>query len=179
MTEPYVGEIQLFGFNFNPVGWAFCNGAVLPISQHTALFSLLGVNYGGDGHSNFALPNFAARAGAGPGQGPGLSERTLGETYGQESVTLTDAQMAAHGHGANAWSQSAPGSGSSAPVEGGGLSFLAASTGSRTFLASPLDTQLAPQAIGLQGQGLPHANRQPYLGVNFCIALQGVYPSFG
>ncbi|NZA27744.1 phage tail protein [Luteimonas sp. SJ-92] len=178
MTEPYIGEIQLFGFNFNPRNWAFCNGAILPISQHTALFSLLGTAYGGNGQSNFALPNFAARAGAGMGQGPGLPDRVRGETYGQDSVTLDAAQMAAHNHGANAWSQTAAGSGSGTPVAGGGLSFLATNTGARTFLAAPLDTQLAPQMIAPQGQGLPHSNRQPYLGVNFCIALQGVYPSF-
>lgn len=179
MTTPYIGEIQLFGFNFNPRGWAFCNGATLPISQNTALFSLLGTNYGGNGQTTFQLPNFAGRAGCEQGQGPGLSWRTLAQPFGTGTVTLNQSQIPAHNHGVNAYSQSAAGSGTGTPVSNGGLSFLGTSTTSRTFASGPANTQLAADMVApSQGGGLPHENRQPYLGVNFCIALQGVFPSF-
>ncbi|MDH5833378.1 phage tail protein [Luteimonas kalidii] len=179
MSEPFIGEIQLFGFNFNPYGWAFCNGGTLPISQNTALFSLLGTQYGGNGQTTFQLPNFAGRAGCQQGQGPGLSPRQIGEPFGTADVTLTSTQVPAHSHGVRAWSQTAPGSGSHAPVSNGGLSFLASSTTSRTYGAAPLDTQMAPNMlVPNSGGGAPHQNRQPYLGVNFCIALQGIFPSF-
>lgn len=179
MTEPYIGEIQMFGFSFNPKGWAFCNGAMLPISQNTALFALLGTTYGGNGQTTFQLPNFAGRGGCQQGQGPGLSPRTLGEFFGSNTATLNSNQTPSHNHGVNAYSQSASGSGSSSPVANGGLSFLASSTSSKNFIASPLNTQLSPVMLSpSQGGGLPHENQQPYLGVNFCIALQGVFPSF-
>ena len=179
MTQPFVGEIQLFGFNFNPRGWAFCNGATLPIAQNTALFSLLGVNYGGNGQTTFQLPNFSGRAGCEQGQGPGLMPRTLGETFGVNTVTLTQNQIPAHNHGVNAYSQTAAGSGTGVPVANGGLSFLGTSTTSRTFVSGPGNTQLAADMVAAsQGGGIPHENQQPYLGVNFCIALQGVFPSF-
>ena len=180
MTQPFIGEIQLFGFNFNPRGWAFCNGATLPISQNTALFSLIGTIYGGNGQTTFQLPNFAGRAGCQQGQGPGLSPRNLGEPFGVNTVTLTSNQIPQHNHGVTAYSQAASGSGSHTPVANGGLSFLASSGTSRTYISTPLNTQLAPNMISPnQGGGLPHQNQQPYLGVNFCIALQGIYPSFG
>ena len=117
MTEPYIGQIQLFGFNFNPLGWAFCNGTTLPISQNTALFSLVGTIYGGNGQTTFQLPNFAGRAGCQQGNGPGLSPRSLGETFGVNTVTLTSNQIPQHNHGVNAYSQTAPGSGSHVPVQ--------------------------------------------------------------
>jgi microcystin-dependent protein len=179
MTQPFIGEIQLFGFNFNPRGWAFANGATLPISQNTALFSLIGVIYGGNGQTTFQLPNFAGRAGCEQGNGPGLSPRSLGEAFGVNTVTLTSTQIPQHNHGVNAYSQTASGSGSHAPVANGGLSFLATSTSSKTYIATPLNTQMAPNMVSSsQGGGFPHENQQPYLGVNFCIALQGLYPSF-
>ncbi len=179
MTEPFVGEIQLFGFNFNPRGWAFCNGATLPIQQNTALFSLLGTQYGGNGQTTFQLPNFAGRAGCTQGQGSGLTPRTIGEAFGSSTVSLTSSQIPAHAHGVNAYSQTATGSGTGTPVSHGGLSFLQASTTSRTFAASPLNTQLASNMIQPNvGGGLPHENQQPYLGLNFCIALEGVFPAF-
>ncbi len=179
MTQPYIGEIQLFGFNFNPRGWAFANGATLPISQNTALFSLIGVTYGGNGQTTFQLPNFAGRAGCEQGNGPGLSPRVLGQNFGVNTVTLTSQQIPQHNHGVNAYSQTAAGSGSAAPTANGGLSFLAISTASKTYIATPLNTQLAPNMIQPSaGGGQPHQNQQPYLGVNFCIALQGIYPSF-
>lgn len=179
MTQPFIGEIQLFGFNFNPRGWAFANGATLPISQNTALFSLLGVTYGGNGQTTFQLPNFAGRAGCEQGNGPGLSPRTLGQSFGVNTVTLSSNQIPQHTHGVNAYSQTASGSGSHTPVANGGLSFLATSTQAKNFIATPLNTQFAPNMLQPSaGGGLPHENQQPYLGVNFCIALQGIYPSF-
>ena len=179
MSEPYIGEIQMFGFNFNPRNWAFCNGATLPIAQNTALFALLGTTYGGNGQTTFQLPNFAGRAGCEQGQGPGLTPRTLGETFGTNTVTLTSNQIPAHNHGVNAYSQTVAGSGSHSPVSNGGLSFLATSTASKNFIETPLNTQLAPNMVQpSQGGGQPHQNQQPYLGVNFCIALQGIFPSF-
>jgi microcystin-dependent protein len=179
MTDPYIGEVQLFGFNFAPQGWAFCNGATLPIAQNTALFSLIGTVYGGNGQTTFQLPNFAGRAGCQQGNGPGLSPRTLGQAFGVNTVALTSNQMPQHTHGVNAYSQTAAGSGSHAPVANGGLSFLATSTTSKTYAAPPPNTELAPDMISpSQGGGFPHQNQQPYLGVNFCIALQGFYPSF-
>lgn len=179
MSEPYIGQVQLFGFNFAPRGWAFCNGATLAIAQNTALFSLVGTIYGGNGQTTFQLPNFAGRAGCQQGNGPGLSPRTLGEAFGVNTVTLTSNQIPQHNHGVNAYSQTASGSGSHQPVANGGLSFLATSNTSKTYITTPLNTQLAPNMISpSQGGGQPHQNQQPYLGVNFCIALQGIYPSF-
>jgi len=179
MTEPFIGQIQPFGFNFNPRGWAFCNGATLPIQQNTALFALLGTTYGGNGVSTFQLPNFAGRAGCQQGNGPGLSPRTLGETFGVNTVTLNSNQIPQHTHGLRAYSQTATGSATGTPVVNGGLSFLGSSTTSKTFNATPLNTQMAPTMIQpSQGGGQPHQNQQPYLGINFCIALQGIFPSF-
>jgi microcystin-dependent protein len=174
MTEPYIGEIQLFGFNFNPRGWAFCNGATLPISQNTALFALIGVTYGGNGQTTFQLPNFAGRAGCEQGQGPGLSPRTLGETFGTNTVTLTGAQIPLHNHVINAFAPPTSGS----PVANGGLSQPSV-VANKPFSSGAPNTTLAPNMLQPNaGGGLPHQNQQPYLGVNFCIALQGIFPSF-
>jgi len=178
MSEPFVGEIQLFGFNYNPYQWAFCNGATMPISQNTALFALLGTWYGGDGRTTFKLPNLAGRAACQQGTGSWLSPRVIGETFGTSQVALTEAQMPQHAHAASAWSQTVPGSGSHAPASNAGLSFLAGSTTSRTYGTTPLDTLMAPHMLAFQGGGQPHENRQPYLGLNFSIALYGVFPAF-
>jgi microcystin-dependent protein len=178
MSEPYVGEIQMFGFNFNPRGWAFCNGATLPISQNTALFSLIGTRYGGNGQSTFQLPNFSARAGCEQGRGPGLSERMLGETFGTNTVTLSSTEIPAHNHGVNAFAQSDSTKKSGTPGNNSALSTLGSNT-ARPFNDGSPNTTFAPNMIAPnQGGGFPHQNQQPYLGVNFCIALQGIYPSF-
>lgn len=178
MTEPFIGQIQLFGFNFNPRGWAFCNGATLPIQQNTALFALVGTTYGGNGQTTFQLPNFAGRAGCQQGQGPGLTPRSLGETFGTNTVTLTSNQIPQHTHGINAFSQSDTTKKSGSPANGSALSSLGSGT-AKPFIATPLDTQFAPNMIQPSaGGGQPHQNQQPYLGVNFCIALQGIFPSF-
>jgi microcystin-dependent protein len=177
VTEPYIGEIQIFGFNFNPYGFAFCNGATMAIQQNTALFSLLGTTYGGNGQTTYQLPNFTGRAAVSQGQGNGLTPRELGEVFGSANVSLLSTEVPAHTHGLNAYSQTAPGSGTGAPVSNGGLSFLAASTTTRTFNASP-NTTMAPGMLGpSNGASQPHENSQPYLALNFCIALQGIFPS--
>lgn len=174
MTQPFIGEIQLFGFNFNPRGWAFANGATLPISQNTALFSLIGVTYGGNGQTTFQLPNFAGRAGCEQGNGPGLSPRSLGQAFGSNTVTLNSNQIPQHNHVINAFVPA----NSSSPAANGGLSQTAISA-NRPFSAGAPNTTFAPNMIQPSaGGGQPHQNQQPYLGVNFCIALQGTYPSF-
>lgn len=178
MTQPYIGEVQLFGFNFNPRGWAFANGATLPISQNTALFSLIGTIYGGNGTTTFQLPNFAGRAGCQQGNGPGLSPRTLGQSFGANTVTLTSNQIPQHNHGINAYAQGDTTKRISTPAANGGLSGVGTTT-VRPFSSSPPNTTFAPNMLSpSQGGGQPHQNQQPYLGVNFCIALQGIYPSF-
>lgn len=179
MGDPYIGEVQVFGFNFNPTGWAFCNGAALPIVQATALFSLIGVDFGGNGTTYFNLPNLAGRAACGTGYGPGLTPRAIAQFFGTESVTLSAEHMPAHTHTLNAWSNPDPAKRVATPVAGGALAFLDGTTTAKSFGAGVPDTMLNPMMVGMQGQnGVAHENRQPYLALNFCIALTGVYPSF-
>ena len=179
MSQPYIGEIQIFGFNFNPRGWAFCNGATLPISQNTALFALLGTIYGGNGQTTFQLPNLAGRAACQQGQGAGLSPRNLGQAFGTNTVTLTTNQIPSHNHALVAFSQRDPTKRSGVPSGNGGLSGLSTRTTAKSFVGAPVDTTLAPNMMSpSQGGGVPHENHQPYLAVNFCIALQGIFPSF-
>lgn len=167
MSSPFVAEIRMFGFNFPPTGWAFCNGQLMPLSQNTALFSLLGTFYGGDGKSTFALPNLQGMSATNQGQGAGLSERFLGEVGGSESVTLLDSEMPAHNH---TFSQSVRPSDNLDPVG------LALGTGNNIYAPVGNMGQLAPQALPPAGGSLPHNNLMPYLTLNFCIALQGVFP---
>lgn len=171
MADPFVAEIRIFAFNFAPRGWAFCDGQLLPLSQNTALFSLLGTTYGGDGKSTFALPDLQGSAAMHPGQGPGLSLRDLGEIGGSETVSLLQSEMPSHTHALNA--QNAPGDTSSP----GGAAY------SRALGATPYQppagqpqVAMAPEAIGVTGGSQPHNNLQPYLTLNFNIALQGVFP---
>ena len=169
--DPFIGEIRVVGFNFAPKGWAFCNGQLLPILQNTALFSLLGTTYGGDGRSTFALPNLQGCAPMHPGQGPGLSIHDLGETGGAASVTLLDTEMPAHSHGLKALLT--PGT-TASPA---GASFAKApGTTSLYGPASGTPTTLSSQALNVTGGSLPHNNMQPYLTLNFVIAMQGVFP---
>ena len=172
MADPFVAEIRIFPFNFAPKGWAFCDGQLLPISQNTALFSLLGTTYGGDGKSTFALPNMQGNAPMHPGQGPGLSLHDLGETGGEPTVTLLGTEMPIHSHGLMASGQ--PGEDPTpGPTEA-----LARSTGANLYQTTATGlVQLAPQAVAPTGGGQPHNNMQPYLTLNFCIALQGVFPA--
>jgi microcystin-dependent protein len=173
MADPFVAEIRIFPFNFAPTGWAFCNGQLMPISQNTALFSLLGTTYGGDGKSTFALPNMEGNAPMHPGQGPGLSLHDLGEVSGSETVSLLDSEMPAHSHSLMASSstsnRSAPGGNSFARVTSGGTPYISGSP------APPL-TNMAFEALPPAGGSQPHNNMMPYLTFNFNIALQGVFP---
>ena len=177
MTTPYIGEIQMFGFNFNPRSWAFCNGATIPISQNTALFSLLGVSFGGNGQTTFQLPNFAGRAGCAQGQGPGLSARVVGETFGSSAVTLSLNQTPQHSHFLNVYRQPDPSKRQAAPAAGSAFSTPNSST-TTAFAVPPTNTTFLPTMLSpFNGGGAPHNNEQPYLGVNFCIALSGIYPA--
>ncbi|PPU76659.1 MULTISPECIES: phage tail protein [Xanthomonas] len=177
MTEPYLGEIQLFGFDYNPYGWALCNGATLPVAQNTALFSLLALAYGGNGSSTFQLPNFCARAGCQQGPGPGLTAHAMGNAFGAASVSLLTTQMPSHEHGVNAYAQTDQTKKSGTPASGAAFSNLSINS-ERPFTNAAPDKQFSPVMLLPTGAGLPHENRQPYLALNFCIALQGDYPVF-
>jgi microcystin-dependent protein len=171
MSDPFVAEIRIFPFNFAPTGWAFCNGQLLPISQNTALFSLLGTTYGGDGKSTFALPDLQGNAPMQPGQGQGLSLRDLGELSGTESVALLQSEMPFHTHSLMASVDPAD-----AQIPGPNA-VLARSSGGNAYTTNTAGlVQMAPQALAVGGGSLPHNNLQPYLTLNFCIALQGVFP---
>lgn len=179
MTTPFIGEIQMFGFNYSPSGWAFCDGTMMNIRQNTTLFSLLGTVYGGDGQNTFQLPNLMSRAACGSGQGPGLSPRSMGETFGTNSVTLTQLEMPAHQHVLTAFQQGDATKRSGTPVAGGGLS-QPGSNAIKPFSESAPTTPMSPRMLQpITAPAQPHSNQQPYLAVNFCIALQGDFPSFG
>jgi microcystin-dependent protein len=171
--DPFVAEIRIFPFNFPPKGWAFCDGQLLPLSQNTALFSLLGTTYGGDGKSNFALPNMQGNAPMHPGQGPGLSLHDLGETAGSETVTLLDSEMPSHAHvmrvhNADQADHQTPGP----------STVLAQSANGNAYHDNTSQNlvNLNPVILAPAGGNQPHNNMQPYLTLNFCLALQGVYP---
>lgn len=173
MADPFVAEIRIFPFNFAPKGWAWCNGQLMPISQNTALFSLLGPTYGGDGKSNFALPDLQGRTPMHPGQGPGLSLHDLGETGGSETVTLLESEIPAHSHAMSAINT--PGNvkiptPSVAPSRSAGGSIYLTTT------PIPNAVTMAPESLAPAGGDAPHNNLQPYLTFFFCIALQGVFP---
>ena len=176
MANPFVAEIRIFPFNFAPTGWALCNGQILSISQNTALFSLLGTYYGGNGQSTFALPDLQGRSAMHWGQGPGLSVRDLGEEAGEESVTLLITEMPGHTHTINAKT-------SGGQTNPAGLVWGTASAAKVAALfyapAAPSPVAMNPLAISVAGSSLPHNNLMPYLTLNFNIALQGVYPPHG
>ena len=169
MADPFVAEIRIFPFNFAPRGWAFAAGQLLPLSQNTALFSLLGTTYGGDGKSNFALPNCQGNAAMHPGQGPGLSLHDLGETGGSETVSLLESEIPAHSHtfGAN------NGTANSRAVAGNSI---ARAVGGLMYAPAGTVVMRSDQALAPAGGDQPHNNMQPYLTLSFCIALQGVFP---
>jgi microcystin-dependent protein len=173
MSDPFIAEIRITPYNFAPRGWAFCNGQTLSISQNTALFSLLGTNYGGNGVSTFNLPNLQGRAPLHQGQGQGLSLRILGEPGGQDTTTLLAAQMPLHTHGVR--SQTA--GGNNADPAGNVWASPGATRGLRAYNpAAGTGGAMAPTAISVTGSGQPHNNLMPYLALNFVIALQGIYP---
>ena len=176
MADQFVAEIRIFAGNFAPLGWAFCNGQILPISQNTALFSLIGTFYGGNGTSNFALPNLQGSAPLGQGQGSGLSLRSVGESGGGQTVTLLASQMPAHGHSAMA-------------VTSGGQDTPAGNVWGESKLGkTPLyvyaasgaaNVNMNPGALAPAGSNQPHNNMPPYLCLSFIIALTGVFPARG
>ncbi len=171
MSEPFTAEIRIFAGNFAPRGWAFCNGQLLPIAQNTALFSLIGTTYGGDGRTTTALPNLQGRAPMHPGRGPGLTSRRLGQRGGVEHVTLSEAQMPNHTHQLRASQEDGDSlTPSSARLPGAGNDMYRFPTGVST---GAMATQSLPSTGGSQ----EHNNMQPFLTMNFIIALVGLYPS--
>jgi len=172
MAEPFIGQIIMAGFNFAPRGYATCDGQIQSISQNTALFSLLGTTFGGNGQTTFALPDLRGRVPIHMGQGPGLSSYVLGEVAGEENHTLINSEMPSHNH---LFSTSNVAGALGTPNG----NFLAASSSNQTALYRPTadGSALSPQSIGLAGGSQPHNNLQPFLTINFCIALEGIFPS--
>lgn len=167
MSEPFIAEVRIFAGNFAPRGWGFCNGQLVPISQNTALFSLIGTTFGGDGRTTTALPNLQGRAPMHPGRGPGLTDRRLGEQGGVKAVTLTEAQIPQHSHTMNAF-------------DSGEVAAPSASYGpgsANMYAEGTPDVNLAANTLSDTGGGQAHNNMQPYLTINFIIALIGLYPS--
>jgi len=171
--EPFIGEVQIFGFNFAPVSFALCAGQTISIAQNSALFALLGTTYGGDGIQTFKLPDLRGRVVVGMGAGPGLVQKSIGEMSGTENVTLLASQMPAHTHTLNAGA----GSGLGSPV---GNFNGASRDGSGQPVSNYTNTAtgtMNAQAVGMTGSNQPHSNMQPYTVVNYCIALEGIFPS--
>jgi microcystin-dependent protein len=178
MSQPFVGEIRCFGFNFAPTGWAFCNGQLLSIQQNTALFTLLGTTYGGDGQQTFALPDLRGRVPIHWGTSPAGFSTTIGQTLGTETVALAGNQVAAHNH-AVVGEIVAPGGANehiATPATG---AFIGPSSPDQVYNSSPIDLNVAfaASAVGFNGGSQPHENRQPLLVFNFCISLVGIFPS--
>jgi microcystin-dependent protein len=177
MSDQFVAEIRIFPLNFAPTGWAFCDGQLMPISQNTALFALLGTTYGGDGKSTFGLPNMQDNAPMQPGTSTGLSQRFLGEASGVETVTLLQSEMPFHTHSVQAANVNGnTDQPTGAALSRGQFSFQGNSGSVPYYFTGAPATMMAPQAIAPAGGGLPHSNMQPYLTLNFCIALQGIFP---
>jgi microcystin-dependent protein len=179
MTSPFLGEVQIYAFNFAPFEWAFANGATVPVQQNAALFSLLGTSYGGNGTTNFMLPNLVGRGPCNQGQGLGLTQRVLGEVFGEFNTALTISSMPAHAHRVVANGPPASGvtlgptptAGAALARFGGTSALVANNPASNTTLAAP--------AVVAAGGNIPHPNQQPYLAINFCISLKGNFPQFG
>ncbi len=175
MSEPFIGQIMMFAGNFAPKGWMFCEGQLLSIAQNSALFSILGTTYGGNGQTTFALPDLRGRVPIQPGQGPGLSPYTLGQMGGVENVTLLSTQIPAHNHVLGAHG----GPGDSASPEGAVPAMTVDPNTQQTLssFSTTVTTTMAPASVGLTGGSQPHTNIEPYLCINFIIATEGIYPS--
>ncbi len=179
MASPYIGEIRCFGFNFAPQGWAFCNGQLLAIAANDVLFSILGTTYGGDGITTFAVPNLQGQIPMHWGNGPGGFNTTIGQTQGQTSVTLTTNQIPAHTHSVIAM-EVPSGGGPERTAVASGNTFLGPSqppNGVYQLAPSSVTAAFSSKAIAMQGGSQPHDNMQPYLVLNFCIALDGIFPA--
>ena len=172
MSETFLGEIRPFAGTFAIQGWAFCDGSLLSIAQNSALFSLIGTTYGGDGQTTFALPDLRGRALVHQGTGPGLSPSVPGEMAGQETVTVTPGQMAGHTHTVGATTAAA-----STPTPGPSVVLAATPSGSPIYDGTAAAIALAPNAVSASGGTQPHENRQPYLALSYIIALDGIYPT--
>jgi microcystin-dependent protein len=172
MSDPFVGEIKMFAFNFAPTGWALCNGQSLPISQNAALFSLLGTTFGGNGTSTFNLPDLQSRVPVHQGQGSGLSPYVMGQATGAETVALISSQMPAHTHSVTCGT-----AGGNQASPAGGVPAVESTGTSLDYTSVTPNSTMSAAMIGTAGSGLAHPNIQPVLCVNFCIALQGIFPS--
>ncbi|HYP14049.1 MAG TPA: tail fiber protein [Bryobacteraceae bacterium] len=170
--EPFIGQIMMFGGNFAPRGWALCNGQTLSIAQNTALYSILGITYGGNGQTTFALPDLRGRVPMSSGQGPGLSPRTLGETAGEETVTLLNSQMPAHNH-----MLSCDNNPSNQTEPSGNLFGAESASATQVYSSGPANALMNVAALSASGGSQPHDNMPPYQCVNFIIALEGIFPS--
>lgn len=168
--QPFIGEVDLVAFNFPPAGWAFCDGSLVPIAENQALFSLIGTTFGGDGQSTFALPDLRGRRALGMGQGPGLSPYVLGQSGGEEQVSLTVGQIPAHSH--TFFASAAHGN----SLQPGG-NYWASASQVNLYSTNSSHVAMAPPAIGMTGGGQPHDNRSPYLVMNYIISLFGIFPS--
>lgn len=173
MAFPFIAEIRMFPTNFAPNGWAFCNGQIISIAQNTALFALLGTTYGGNGQTTFALPNLQGRMAVGAGQGPGLSNYNLGQQAGEATHTLISTEMPVHNHLVNANN----GDGTLATPAGNTFAGPGADRDLYLYAAPGATTNMNGTSISITGTGLPHENMQPYLAVNYCIAMQGIFPA--
>lgn len=172
MSEPFLAEIRMFAGSFAPRGWALCNGELMSILQNTALFSLLGTNYGGDGKTTFGLPNLMGKAPMHPGQGPGLSLRDLGETGGSQAVTLLNSEMPIHNHQVNYGVPS-----DSSEVQGSIWANTPGRLTGQAYGGPSKQVPMRPGVISVAGGSMPHNNMQPYLTVTFIIALEGIFPA--
>lgn len=172
MAEPFLGQVIMTGFNFAPRGYASCDGSLQSIAQNSALFALLGTQFGGDGQVTFALPDLRGRVGIHQGQGPGLAGRTIGEVAGEENHTLLASEMPQHNHLLAASSVSG-----ALGTPNGNFPAASSSSQTATYRPTPDGSTLNPQSIGLAGGSQPHENTQPYLVINFCIATEGIFPS--
>ena len=181
MDEGYIGEIRLFGGNFAPRNWAFCQGQLLPIAQNSALFSILGTQYGGDGRTTFALPDLRGRVAVGTGSGPGLTPRQQGQQGGAEQVTLNANQIPAHTHSATATAHGSNTVGDQSSPQNNYPAALSTDRGIPRPYGAAQDTQLGSAAVQVQVQNVGgsqgHDNMQPWLALNYIICLQGIFPS--
>ncbi len=174
MSDPFIGQVQIFGFGFAPSSWAQCAGQIMPIAQNTALFSLLGTSFGGDGKTTYALPNFQGAAACAVGQGPGLTGRVIGEAFGSKTVTLLTNEMPSHSHAFNVFNQGDTTKRHGVPLPGDALS--APGTVTPFVPGGAVSGNFPATVVAPAGGNQPHENQQPYLVLNFCIALSGVFP---